>query len=508
MQRRHAMFLLLAAAGAALALWLLAAGESPAPAVAPDEPSAVAAPVAPVVPAPASAAADGPHVAVAVALREAFAPPPTARVHAVEVAAADAPLPLRVVAGVGAGCDPDDGAAGGSLVAIAVAGGELLRHASLPARGTASVRLGGVRVVRGRVLGLDGAPARGASVWFGETTSAGRREFVVDDEGRYEASTPAGDGVPFVVRAPGCAAHARAIDVGDGAIADARLEPACVLEVQLAAVAAQLDHVRVYVLPTAELAASLANWPFHAQALTGGYAVDGSGRAQIDDLPRDVEVGVVVAHPLVARMAPQVVRTKGERARAVVALPAYAARTLAGVVVDDDGAPVAGAMVRLAPGGAAAWPRAPRLAPAEATWRGVFAVTADAVGAFVLGVPDDDAPAVVQVRAPGHAGRVVLLTEWPATGRIALPRWRGGEPGFALAPPQAGVAWTAAADLAGGIRAALAADEPWRVSLPQAGRYDFTLTTTPVDGPSHRCERRDVVATGPVELAVDAAAGR
>jgi len=89
-----------------------------------------------------------------------------------------------------------------------------------------------------------------------------------------------------------------------------------------------------------------------------------------------------------------------------------------------------------------------------------------------------------------------------------LPRWRGGEPGFALAPPQAGVAWTAAADLAGGIRAALAADEPWRVSLPQAGRYDFTLTTTPVDGPSHRCERRDVVATGPIELAVDVAAGR
>lgn len=511
MQRRHALFLLPAAAGAVFALWLLASGEPLPPDAPPEVPSPAPTPVAdaPAAPGPTPPAAAGrPHVAVAVALRESYAPPPIARVEARDVADPDAPLPLRAVAGLGAGPDPDDGGAGGCLVAVAHAGVELLRHANVPARGVAPLRLGGRRVVRGRVLGPDGAPAAGAAVWFGESTAAGRREFAVDDEGRYEADVPSGDGVPFVVRAPGCAAHARALDVGDGAVADARLEPACALEVQIAAVAEQLRFVRVYVLPTAELAASLANWPFDAQAASGGRPVDASGRARIDDLPRDVEVGVVVAHPLVARMAPQIVRTKGERARAVVALPSYAGRALAGVVVDEDGAPIAGATVRLAPDGATVWPRAPRLAPAEAAWRGAFAVATDADGAFVLGVPEGDAPAFVQVRAPGHAGRVVLRAEWPAGGRIALPRWHGGDVGFALAPPQAGVAWTAAADLADGIRAALAADESWRVSLPQPGRYDFTLTTTPVAGPTRRCERRDVVATGPVDLAVDPAAGR
>ena len=514
MQRRHALFLLLAAAGATLALWLLASGEPPAPAAPPDEPLDAPEPVAPGVPVPppadgsATLAVDASHVAVAVALREPFVPPTPPRVQAVAVAAPAAPLPLRVVAGVGAAGEPDDGAAGGCLVAIAADDGELLRHASVPARGATRVRIGGRRVVRGRVLGPDGAPVSGASIWLGETTTAGRREFAVDGDGNYEADVPAGEGVPFVARAPGCATQARVLDVGDGAVADARLEPACVLEVQIAAVAEHFGFVRVDLLPTAEVSTGLAQWPFYLAALDGGAAVDASGRATFDDLPREAEVGVVVAHPLVARMAPQVVRTKGRRARAVVALPAYVARSFAGVVVDEDGAPVAGATVRVAAAGGAAWPRAPRLASAAAAWRGTFAVASDGDGAFVVGLPAGDGPVVAEVRAPGHAGRDVPIAGLPPAARIVLPRWRGGEIGFALAPPRPGAAWTASADLAGGVRAVLAADEAWRVSLPQAGRYDFTMTTTrPGEQPVARTVR-DVVVTGPIELASAPAAGR
>jgi hypothetical protein len=502
MQRRTALFLLLAVA-AALALWLLAPGEPPAPVAPPDEPAPVAAPTerAPIAPGSApTARADAPHVDVAVVLREAYAPPPSARVEARDAFDPAAPLPLRVLAGIGAGPDADDVGAGGCLVAVATASGELLRHANVPARGMAQVRIGSRRAVRGRVFGPDGSAAVGATVWFGESTAAGRREFAVDEEGRYAADVPSGDGVPFVVHAPGCATHARALDVGDAAVAEVRLEAACVLEVQVAALAEHLEFARVHVLPTANLAASLANWPFHAQSTAGGHAVDAGGRAVIDGLPRDVEVGVVVAHPLVARMAPQVVRTKGERARVVVALPGYVARSLAGTVVDDAGAPVAAATVRIAPAGGGAWPRAPRLAPAEAAWRGAFAVTTDAAGAFVVGLPAGDEPAVVQVRAPGHAGRDFAAAAIPAAARVTLPRWRGGEIGVVVAPPLPGVAWTASSDLAGGIRATLAADEAWRVSLPQAGRYDIAWTTSVGGGPPVRRELVDVAATGAVEL--------
>jgi hypothetical protein len=513
MQRRHALFLLLAAAGAALALWLLASGEPPPPPAPPDgPPDAPGTPDAATSDASAASLPTGdamrPHVAVAVVLRERFAAPPTARIVAVDAAAPDATLPLQVIAGVGAPGEPDDGAAGGALVEVAVGAATFLRHANVVVGERTRLVFGGRRIVRGQVLAADGQPAVGAVVWFGESTAAGWREFGVDAEGRYEGDVPAGAGVPFVVRRDGCATQARWLDVGDGAVADARLAPACVLEVRIAAVAEHFGFVRVHVLPTAVVAAGLAQWPFYLQALDDGVAVDAQGRATFVDLPRDAEVGVVVSHPLVARMAPLSVRTKGERTRAIVALPTYATRSVAGVVGDDAGAPVAGAALRVAPAGTATWPRAPRLAPAAAAWRGAFAVASDGDGAFVLGLPDGEASATVQVRAAGHAGRDVALADWPADGRLVLPRWRGGDVGFALAPPQAGMAWTATADLAGGITASLDGDQPWRVSLPQPGRYDFTLTTTFPGQPPMRRELRDVAVTGAVDIAGPDRAGR
>jgi hypothetical protein len=44
-------------------------------------------------------------------------------------------------------------------------------------------------------------------------------------------------------------------------------------------------------------------------------------------------------------------------------------------------------------------------------------------------------------------------------------------------PPRAGTAWFAETDLSGGLRAELAADAAWRVSLPYAGRFHVELRT-------------------------------
>lgn len=498
MQRRTAVILTLAALGAAA----LAVATLRPPAVAPIE--VVPAPVAAPTPAPTPRPADAPvaaadlRVQVEVRLRERFVAPPAARVEVRDVVDHGLPLPVRVLAGVGAAPAADRREPGAALVAVDAYGAELLRVAIVPAGGTAQLRVGGRRTVRGRVLGPAGAPAVGARVWLGESNADGRREFVTDDDGRYEADVPSGDGVPFVVQAPDCATQARALDVGDGAVADARLAAGASLTVQVVAVAEAMAAARVYVLPTAEVGADVAQWPFWLQGLAGGVEIGADG-AVIDGLPQGSEVAVVVAHPFTPRMAPQTVRLKGERPRAVVALPAFLADRLAGRIVDADGQPLAGADVEV--GGAS--PRspapAPRLAPAAAVARGAVAATSAADGSFVVGVPAGD-DLVLRVRAAGHAGRELPLRALAAGAVVVLSPWRGDEPGFALTPPRAGVAWAAGVDLAGGIAAELPADEPWRVSLPEHGRYEFVCTTTEPGREPIRHVLADVVVTGLVAL--------
>jgi hypothetical protein len=499
MQRRNAVILLLAvtAAAVAVATW------PPAPPVAPVDPEpAVVEPAAPGVGAGADAPADdGLRVHVQATLRERFVPPPPVRVRVVDAVEQAPPLPVRAVAGVGAGFDDGEQAAGAALVAVAYGDGELLRHANVPAGGTARLLVGGARVVRGRVLGPDGAPAAGAVVWLGQTTAAGRREFAVDAEGQYEADVPSGDGVPFVVRAPGCATQARVLDVGDAVVVDARLAAGCTLAVHVVATAEAMAHARVFALPPAEVGSDLAQWPFWLQALDGGAGFDGAA-ARLDGLPQGAEVDVVVAHPLAPRMAPQAVRCKGANPRVVVTLPPFAAQRLVGRVVDDQGAPLAFADVVLG-GGATGRPPAPRLAPGAAVWRGVFAMTTDADGAFVVGMPDGDEPSFA-VRAPGHAGRTLPIAAARAGGDVALPAWRGGDAALRVAPPQPAVPWTATADLAGGVRAAVAAGEAWQVSLPSAGRYDVVVATTMPGKEPARRELPGVDVTGIVDVASSA----
>jgi len=497
MQRRTAVILTLAVVGAAA----LAVATLRPPAVAPIE----VAPTPVVAPAPSPRPADAPtaadlRVQVEVRLRERLLPPPSPRVEVLDVVDHGMPLPARVLAGVGVGAADDASAAGAALVAVAhTIPGELLRQANVPAGGTAQLRVGGRRLVRGRVLGPDGAPAFGAHVWLGESNAEGRREFVTDADGRYEADVPSGYGVPFVVQAPGCATQARVLDIGEGAVADARLAAGCALTVQVVAIAEAMDAARVFVLPTAEVGSDVAQWPFWLQALAGGAVVAAEG-AVIDGLPRNAEIAVVVAHPLAPRMAPQTTRLKGDRPRAVVALPAFLPRRLAGRVVDADGQPLAGAEVEVGAASPRSRALAPRLAPDAAVARGVVAATSAADGGFLVGVSAGD-DLVVRVRAAGHAGRAVPMRELVDGAAIALPPWRGGEPRFVLLPPRAGVAWAAQADLAGGIAAELAADAPWAVSLPEPGRYDFVCTTTEPGREPIRHVLADVVVTGPATLA-------
>lgn len=503
MQRRTAVILLLAVAAAAVAV---ATWPSATPGVLVEPPpapvaAATASDGAAAAPAPLPPPADGWHVHVQATLRERFVPPPPVRVTVVDAVEQAPPLSVRTIAGVGAGFDGGANAAGATLVAVAYGDGELLRHANVPAGGAARLLVGGVRTVRGRVLAPDGKPAAGAVVWLGQTTAAGRREFAVDAEGCYEADVPSGDGVPFVVRAPGCAVQARVLDVGNAVVADARLAAGCSLAVQLVAVAEAMEHARVFALPPATIHSDLAQWPFWLQALTGGASFDGAA-AHLDGLPQDAEVDVVVAHPLAPRMAPQTVRCKGANPRAVVTLPAFAPQRLAGRIVDAAGAPIAFAEVVLG-AGASDRPPAARLAPAAALWRGVYAMTTDADGAFVVGLPEGEAPPLA-VRAPWHAGRALALAEVRAGGDVALPRWRGGDAALRLGPPRPATPWTASADLAGGVRAELAADAPWLLSLPCAGRYDFEVTTTAPGAEPVRREQRGVDVTGLVDLAAPA----
>lgn len=499
MQRRTAVILTLAVVGAAA----FAVATLRPPAVAPVEvvPAPIGEPANAPPPRPSDEAAPtvGLRVQVEVRVRERFVAPSSPRVEVRDAVDLGTPLPLRTIAGVGAGPASDGREPGAALVAVAYASaGELLRHANVPAGSSAQLRVGGRRVVRGRVLGPDGAPAVGARVWLGESNAEGRREFATDDDGRYEADVPSGDGVPFVVRAPGCATQARVLDVGDGAVADARLAAGCALTVQVVAVAEAMAAARVLVLPTAEVGSDVAQWPFWLQAIDGGALVAAEG-AVIDGLPRGGEIAVVVVHPLAPRMAPQATRLKGERPRAVVALPAFFGRRLAGSVVEAGGQPLAGAEIEVASASSRAQPMAPRLAPAAAVARGVVAATSAADGSFLVGVPDGD-DLVVRVRADGHAGRELPLREVADGAALELPPWRGGEPSFVLAPPRAGAAWSARADLAGGIAVELSADAPWTVSLPGPGRYDFVLTTHVPDAAPVRRELANVVVTGPVEL--------
>lgn len=513
MQRSSALFLLFVAI-VALVGWSWWHGEQPLPPLDPGTPTSPSTtpttstppPHRPQEPMP-EPSATGLRVRVEVAMRERFVPPPPVRVQA-RSKVDGTPLTAWVVAGAGAGGDEPATAsmAGSALVAIAAAGGRMLRLVTFSAEAPALYEVAGALAVRGTVRGADGMPLRDARVWCGEYGADGqRREAVTDASGEFELAVTVGTGVPCVVQAAGHVLWTRTLDVAaPPPVLDVQLALGCTIDVQVAGFARAMTTARAFVVPRGAVATELAQWPFWLQAADGGVALDAAGRATIAGLPRAGEVAVLVRHPEAPFAAGVPVVLKGERARASVPL-AFAASNLTGRVVDQDRRPLAGASLWAMAGEARlVGGNSQRLLPPHLEQRGTWAVAADD-GAFLLGVPGDPATVRVLARCPGHAGRDVAAASLgegalAAGGVLVLPVWLGGEPQFTLAPPAAGVAWTAECDLSGGVRELLAADQSFRLSLPHAGRFAFVLTT--LDGADVVAVRTlaDVDVTGPIEL--------
>lgn len=502
MQRRTVLFLSLAA-GLAIVVVAVSMWPDGGP---PDVPHVPPQPAAPdtAVPAPrhqdpAPAPAGAPLVRVEVTSRERYVPPSPLRVQAVR-AGDRVELPTTLLAGAGAGFDAAPTAAGAALVRVAFGSGSVLRHVPLAPNEVARPTIGAPLVVRGKVLGPDSVPVPGARVWFGEFDAAGeRREWPLDDEGAYEAQVPAGEGVPFVARAPGHATQYVVIAVAAPTSPwDATLARGCALDVQLAGMAASMERARVFVLPRGAVASGLAHWPFFEQTLRDGYAVDANGHATIDDLPASGEVTVVVHHPLARAPVSQVVLLKGERVRALVPIE-FAASAWRGRIVDEAGEPRIGVDVWARYAGGSLEPSASqRFAPPHFETRGAWD-RSDANGAFEVAAAGGGTP-TLSLRHPHCAGRDIAWSSLRAGEPIVLPAWVGGEPELRLLPPRAGTAWFVECDLGGGGRDAVAADQPWRVSVPYAGAFDVRLTTT-VDGRAHGVEQRNGAAvTGTFEL--------
>ncbi|MCU0865100.1 MAG: carboxypeptidase-like regulatory domain-containing protein [Planctomycetes bacterium] len=509
MSSKPAILLFLAVGCAAAAAWFWWQ-ESSAPPIAPPPP------VEPLpagggelsVPPPRPLPPDALRVRLTVLPRERYLPPPVLPVQAVRAGDGVA-LPTAPIAGVGAGFDGgfDTGqdrpatATGVAMVRIDTEHGAIVRQVAIDAGQVAQPPIGAPLVVTGVIRDANGKPLPEASVWFGEYAADGaRREFVTDQDGAYRALVLASGGVPFVASGRGHATVWRTIAVAmPMAPCDAQLHPGCTLEVQLVAAAAAMDAGRVFVVPGASVTTEMSTWPFFVQALDDGARLDANGRTAVSGLPRGAEVGIVVRHPAAALAAPVAAVLKGERNQVQVPLVLREA-SWRGRVVDGDGQPLFGVSLWSRPAGRPLRGAVgKRLLPPHLDAVGTCATSTDVDGAFVIGRAPGDEP-VLSLRGRGFAGRDVPLAEVELGAPLQVPVWLGGEPQFELAPPRAGASWFAETDLSGGLRAELAADASWRVSLPYAGRFDVELRTFVGSTGGEPRVLRDVAITGPVSL--------
>lgn len=445
---------------------------------------------------------DAPHVRITVTSKEQFVPPPQSLPLAVTVDGT--PLVVEILAGVGAGFDAEPNRRGVALIAIEFDGGRLLRQIAMNPDTQLPTRVGARVVLRGRVLDAAQKPVLGATVWLGEVAADGReRDYVVDEEGAFEADVPAGAGVPFVVRAPGFASSWRTLTVAPTTVPQNELlYPATSLSIQLAARADGLAAVRVFVIPQSPVSTGLSQWPFFRQCLSGGYRVNDKGQAVIDDLPQYGMVGVVVRHPLSASGRATAAKLTAQPVRITVPV-AFTAGRQVGVVTDRDGNAIASASI---------WVRSPnqrlqgttssRLLPPHLDLRGVCFAAADQSGQFEIGLLDEER-AVMSVRAMGYAGRNVSPLAFK-NAEVVLPAWLPGEASLRIQPPTVGEVWRVSINLGDGITEQCAADVPFVIALPHAGRFDLEMVVE-VDGkPRGNRDAKDLLVTGPIDLVTPA----
>jgi hypothetical protein len=507
MQRSTVLFLLLGCTVAAVAAWIWSThrGDVVAPPAGgdPQQPRPQAGAPQPSGPPRYEGAvpSDAPVVHVQVTSLERFVAPPAE--PALAEGADGALLPARIVAGVDSGYDVARPGRGLALLAIEHEGRQLLRQLALDPVGQTAARVGARIVVRGTVLDAAQQPLVGASVWFGEREVDGaERAFATDDTGAFEADVPAGDGVPFVVRAPGHASKWQAITVDRGVEPlTAVLQPASTVFVQVAARAVEIERARAYVVPGAKAVSSgLSQWPFFAQLLTDGYPIDAAGKVAIEDLPQHGDARIVVRHPLAALAAPTEVSLSEQPTRALLRM-SFGERTQQGIVVDDAGAPIAGAAVfARVPGQRLDGPRSLRLLPPYLDLRGVCIAETGAAGAFSVGLPAADGVELA-LRARGHAGRNVTWRE-AMPSKLVLPAWRGGDASLLVEPPSMGKVWRVTSNLGGGVDVACAADEPCVLALPHCGRFDVSLRVELAGAEPQQRELSSLMVTGEVALRV------
>jgi hypothetical protein len=444
---------------------------------------------------------EAPHVQITVTPLERFVAPPSQPQLAESVDGT--PLSARILAGVGAGFDAMSDRRGVTLLAVEVPGGQVLRQLAVAPTTSAMARIGARIVLRGQVVDAAQQPVQAANVWFGELAADGSQRLVaVDETGAFQADVPAGDGVPFVVRAPGFASTWRTITVDPQAQPLLEvLRPATSLSVQLAVRADELARVRAFVVPLGRVSTGVSQWPFFLQCLSGGYALDETGQVRIDDLPQHGEVGVVVRHPLAPTTPPVKAKLSEQLVRVIVPVT-FAASRLLGAVVDDSGNAIASASV---------WVRSPeqplgslpsmRLLPPHLDLHDACFDVTGMAGQFVIGVADEQ-QLLLSVRANGYAGRD-LSPRSMANAAVVLPTWIGGEPSLRILPPMAGEVWRVSINLGGGINTACAADDALLVSLPHAGRFSIEITVAVAGRQLGERVVKEVMVTGllPIETA-------
>ena len=445
-----------------------------------------------------STLAGAPHVRITVTSREQFVVPMQTLPQA--VGADGRALPMEILAGVGAGFDTLVDRRGLALIAIDFDGGRLLRQVAVGPSIESIARVGARVVLRGEVLDVAQSPVAGATVWLGELTADGSEcQYAVDDQGAFEANVPAGDAVPFVVRAPGFASIWRTIEVTPTIDSlHAVLQPATSLAVHLAARADDLESVRVFVVPQTPVSTGLSQWPFFRQCLSGGYPVDAKGHAVIDDLPQHGMLGVIVRHPFAVARGAITAKLKDPLVRVTVPVMLATGRQL-GVVTDTDGNPIVSASV---------WVRSPnqrlqsalslRLLPPHIDVLGVCFAATGLGGEFQVGLLGQE-PSVMSVRARGFVGRDVSPQAF-LNSAVVLPALMPGEASLRIQPPMVDKDWRLSINLGDGIIENCAANEPFVVALPHAGRFDVEVIVETDDEPRGMRDVKNLMVTGPTEL--------
>jgi hypothetical protein len=510
MQRRNLTLLLVATACVATVGWLAwppVADPLPEP---PSGPERIAAPEPRPLPArpapgqdpdPAPLPTDAPRVVVAVRELWPYVAPRPPRVLAT-MAGSSEELPVQLLAGTDASPFGDGARAGLVLASIDLGGGAFaLRQVAVETAAPTRLVLGPRRLVRGTVVDARQQPIAGAQVALGEyDTSGAVRAVTTDAEGHFELDTWAGDGVPLVVEADGHASQWRSLQVLENGenLRVVPLPEGGELAVQLAGEARAVEAARVFVVPLASLATEWVQFPFFLQLLGRGTAVQANGRATLRGLPRTGSIGVVVQHPGLPLAAPVEARPGALRAPLLVPLSLQPLAT--GRLVDADGAPVAGALALLRPGG--------RAMPASGSLR-MLPPGLDAQGCtLAYGAADGTlamagsaaAGSVLSLRAPGYAGRDLPFTAAWLTEPIVLPVWRGGEPSLRLLPPRAGGRWQSEWNLSGGLQLTHEAGASPTVALPQAGRFEVQVTTFVGSERKATVTLPAIDATGPIDV--------